>query len=613
MDKRTERTALLAGLLAAVWLIVDFALSRVTQLRVLAALLPYPAIAFVISLVVYVRERLRRRSEEEKRDAAVAAQQRVSGSIFDQETGDEPYSLRSTQTFLERFIVPAIALLLACGIGYWILWLNRGFAGPVNPSRERLLALAFLGGQAFTTFILSRYLLGFSRQAALLRGPGIALGVTCFASVLAGIATLVSEITYPRADEIAAKLLLVFLAVLAIESFFNFIAGFYRPRRKTGELNRSYESRLGGLITEPGTWARNVAGSLDYQFGFKVSDSWLYRFLEGALLPLIIFQLVALYLLSCLVFLAPDEQGILERFGKPAGELDSGLHLKMPWPFETVRRFPAKRVLFLRIGQGNRNPYEKDPPVISWNVPHSQDEERFLVAAPRVGEGAVPVNFVAFNVPIEYQITNMYAFAYHHSDAPRLVAQIAYRSLTQEAATRDLFELMGAGQTNVTASLRKRIQAEVDHRQLGVKIEFVGLEGVHPPTQVADAFQSVIGAIEQKEASIHTARATAIKTVTLAAADGTKLNFEATSYRVQRTEISAAEADRFLTQVETQKKSPRVFRANLFLGTLADTLADTRKFIVPSGLASEVLQLNFEDKLQRDLFDLSPKPEGKKE
>ena len=122
---------------------------------------------------------------------------------------------------------------------------------------------------------------------------------------------------YPPADRIGAMVLAAFLAILAVENFFNFLGEIYRPRRQGGESCRSYESRLGGLLTEPGTWARNVAGSLDYQFGFKVSDTWLYHFLEDALLPLVIFQCLVLYLLSCLVFLGPDEEGILERFGRP--------------------------------------------------------------------------------------------------------------------------------------------------------------------------------------------------------------------------------------------------------------------------------------------------------
>ena len=606
MDKRNERTALLAAGVAGLWLGADFALARITQLRVLPALLPYSALTLVIAGVVYLRERFSRRTEENKRDAALAATERVSGSIFDEQTGDEPFSIAQTRQQFERFVVPAIAPLLAAGLATWVWSLYRQLQQPVAAPEQRLLAAAFLAGQAFTTFLFSRYLLGIK-----MRGPGIALGVMCIAALLAGAATLAGEMGYPPADRFAALTLVTFTGILAIENFINFLAELYRPRRRGGEFCQSYESRLGGLLTEPGAWARNIAGALDYQFGFKVSDTWLFHFLETALLPLVIFQLVVLYLLSCLVFLAPDEAGILEHFGKPVAQLTSGAHLKLPWPFETVRRFPVNRVLSFRIGQGQAGQVE--PSVIVWSIPHVQGEEQFLVAAPRSGTdtNTVPVNLVAFNIPVEYQITNIFSFAYNHADAARLVEQIAYRSLTQEAAARDLFDLMGDGQTRIANSLRQRIQTETDHRQLGVEIKFVGLQGVHPPTQVAEAFESVIGALEQKEANILAAHAAAGRTVTLAAANSTKATLDATGYRAQRTEISTAEAQRFLILAQTASKSPRVFRTNLYLGVLADALAETRKYIVPASAANEVIQINFEEKLRPELFDLGTEKKEK--
>ena len=602
MDKRNERIAVLAGLVAGIWLLVDFALARITQLRVLPALLPYPALALALAGVVYLRERFARRVEEEKRDAALAASERVSGSIFDeQEAGLEPFSVGQTRQRFERFLVPCVAPLLAIGLAWWAWSLYRQLHLPGPPPDQRLLAAAFLAGQAFTTFLLSRYLLGIK-----LRGPGIAHGIICIAAFLASVTTLAGEMGYPPADLLAAVALTAFVGILAVENAFNSLAELYRPRHRGTAVCRSYESRLGGLLTEPGAWARNVAGALDYQFGFKVSDTWLFHFLETALLPLVLFQLVALYLLSCLVFIAPSDAGILEHFGRPVGQLTSGVHLKWPWPFETVLRFPVQRVLTFRIGQGQAGQIE--PSVIVWSVPHVQGEEQFLVAAPRSGTdtNTVPVNLVSFNIPVEYQITNILAFAYNHADAGRLIEQIAYRSLTQEAASRDLFDLMGDGQARIATALRERIQAEADRRTLGIHVEFVGLQGVHPPTQVAEAFESVIGAIEQKEASILMAHAGAGRTVTLAGADGTKATLEATGYRAQRTEVSVAEAQRFLIQAQTASKSPRVFRTNLYLGVIAEALADTRKYIVPASAANEVIQLNFEEKLRPELFDLGP-------
>ncbi len=606
MDKRNERIALLAGVVAGIWLAVDFALARVTQLRVLPALLPYPALALAIAGVVYLRERFTRRVDEEKRDAALAAAEKVSGSIFDEQENEESFSIAHTRKQFERFLVPAIAPLLAAGLALWVWVLVRQLHQPGNAPEQRLLTAAVLAGQAFTTFLLSRYLLG-----SQMRGPGIAHGVICIATFLAGVATLASEIGYPPADLLATIVLTAFAGILAIEFAINSLAELYRPRSRGSAVCRSFESRIGGLLTEPGAWARNVAGALDYQFGFKVSETWLFRFLETALLPLVLFQLVVLYLLSCLVFLAPDETGILEHFGRPVAQLASGAHLKLPWPFETVRRFPTKRVLAFRIGQGQAGQVE--PSVIVWSVPHIQGEEQFLVAAPRSGTdtNTVPVNLVSFNIPVEYQITNIFAFAYNHANAPQLIEQIAYRSLTQEAASRDLFELMGDGKTRIAQALQQRIQAEVDRRQLGIRIEFIAFQGVHPPTQVAEAFESVIGAIEQKEASILTAHAGAGRTLTLAAAEGAKATFEATGYRAQRTEISVAEAQRFLIQAQTAVKSPRVFRTNLYLGVIAEALADTRKYIVPASAINEVIQLNFEEKLRPELFDLGTTGEKK--
>ena len=84
------------------------------------------------------------------------------------------------------------------------------------------------------------------------------------------------------------------------------------------------------------------------------------------------------------------------------------------------------------------------------------------------------------------------------------------------------------------------------------------------------------------------------------------VNMEATGYRAQRTEVSVAEAQRFLIQAQTASKSPRVFRTNLYLGVIAEALADTRKYIVPASAANEVIQLNFEEKLRPELFDLGP-------
>src|SRR5439155_10830028 len=105
-----------------------------------------------------------------------------------------------------------------------------------------------------------------------------------------------------------------------------------------GKLERPlYESRLVGLLGQPEGLITTAAQALDYQFGFKVSDTWFYRFFEKALAWLLLLQLGVLLLSSCVVFVESGEQVLLERFGRPvAGRavLGPGAHLKLPWPVD---------------------------------------------------------------------------------------------------------------------------------------------------------------------------------------------------------------------------------------------------------------------------------------
>ena len=355
MDNSSEKTLGLAAVITLAWLVADLLLVRATHLVALTAGLPYLALAAALSAFVWARVRLGRRADEEQRERERFRQDRAGQSLFagDDEVTD-PFTVGRTRDQFERWLVPAATLGLAAGLGGWAWWLfGPGHLPAAAPARP-LLAAALLAAQAFVLFLLSRFLLGLSRHEPqrLTRGPAVALGLACLAALVGVVGAVAVEAGQPLVDRLAGRVLAVGLGLLAVEMLWHFIWELYRPRRR-GAINRAYESRLGGLLTDPGAWVKNVGGALDYQFGFKVSETWLYRFLEGALLPLVVFQLLALYLLSCLVFLGPEEAGIVERFGKPrAGgwELSSGMHCKWPWPFETVRRFPVKRIQTITIG-----------------------------------------------------------------------------------------------------------------------------------------------------------------------------------------------------------------------------------------------------------------------
>ncbi len=604
MDKHHERVLAGLAVLCGLTALINFGLAGRTHLFSLSAIHAFELWTVIVALATALRLRLGRLEEEERRDAAAHAAQ--SGTaLFEASAEVDPFTAARTRRLLEQRLIPFLAVLLAAIavlLGRAILMRD---AQGANPPPNPLLAVPFLAGQAFLLFLFSRYLLGLSRtpQGRLLRGPGVYAGLTCLFYLVAGVAAAATSV--PHADRYIAKLMGGYLLLLAVEMVLNALADLYRPRRKT-EPCTSYESRISRLLTDPASWARSVLMTLDYQFGFKVSDTWFFRFLARALIPLLLFQLVALYALTSLVFIREYEAGILERFGAPveAPVLESGIHFKWPWPFETARRLPVKRIL--RVVVGYHDDTHNGPEAILWSVPHYPREDYFMLASRDSGgsdSGAVPVNLLVINVPVEYRITNAMQYGYAFADPSAMLEQLAYRTVSLMTAGMDVPDLLGPRQAENAAELRARLQAEADRVGLGVEILFVGMQGIHPPVAVAESFQSVVGALESRESQILEARAYLNRKLPVASAEAVTEVARAKAYRVRKAQSADAEAYRFLRQVAAHRVSPSVYRARTYLGSLETALSGIRKYVVAADASHEIIQFNFEEKLRPDLFD----------
>jgi len=147
-------------------------------------------------------------------------------------------------------------------------------------------------------FLLGKYSATIARlQDRRLLRPGasyLLLAAYLCAAVALGI--IGAQAGFARTDLYIALALAAVLALVAVETMVNLVLEMYRPRVK-GKVERPlYESRLVGLLGQPEGLITTAAQALDYQFGFKVSETWFYRFFEKALAWLLLLQLGALVL-----------------------------------------------------------------------------------------------------------------------------------------------------------------------------------------------------------------------------------------------------------------------------------------------------------------------------
>ncbi len=579
-----------------------------------AALMPGYLLMISVSLLALVRIRLERVAAEEERNRAAEVKAASSG-LFGS-SGDLPVTSRRTQRIIETFLVPAATPVLALILSLWAWRLHDGLPWSITAPENALIAASFLAGQAFLLFLLYRFMLGMSRNAGdrLLRGPALYTGLLSIASVLGAAAAVAVHGGYIPADTLAGRIMTGVWALLALELVWRTLVMIYSPRRRTF-ASTAYESRILRSVLSPKGWTTSIAQSVDYQFGFGLSGSWFSGFLRSALIPLLVFQIALFYAMTAMTVIQPHEVGIKERFGRMADAdpiLASGFHWKLPWPFETVRRVPANDILGGAVGFEDEDETRRE--VLLWTIPHYRNEDLFITASRSAdvrSAGAVPVNLLAINLIYEYRITNAAAYAYGFSDPETLIRQVAYRSMTAEAAVHDLSDLLGGRREQVGNDIRGRMQSRADEAELGVEILFAGIQGIHPPVQVADAFQSVVGSLEEREASILLARAYTNSTLPEARAEADAAEIAAAAYRDRRTTQAEAENDHFTNRLKAYRTQPEVFRSRLYLETLSDALAGSRLFIVdaPAG-TDEILYFNFEEDPFTSVLDMGPLSEG---
>ncbi len=506
--------------------------------------------------------------------------------------------------WMQKWLLPIAAslssiYLIAMGVGLFQWYLTQPVGSVEWPELKNASAsLAFVGGVAFLSFLFSRYAVGMARIGPmwrLMRAGGSFLTGNALASAL--VAGMLGFAAYGKTtpEQVLAKIIPIVMCVIGAEFILNLILDVYRPR-KAGEVERpAFDSRLLGLISEPGGIARTIADAVNYQFGFEVSKTWFYQLLQRWAIVLAGAAVLILFLMTSLVIVEPDELAIVERFGEPLGldvnekkvaTLGPGIHIKAPWPIDQARRYPVDHVhtILLGFGPWNRRnaPNVPDvPKLILWTNPiHGPGEELDFVmpvppevqeiAVTQPGEaleevvegGDIPaVNLIRVSLPVMYRIRDLYQYAFHYTSPETLIESAAYGELVRYVSSRDLDTMLAEGREVASEALRKAIQRRCDALGVGVEIVFSGIQNIHPPQKTAKEFEAYLNARYEKGASI--ARAEGAVNGLLSRAAGSRARAERMGKAIDRVQDLIRNGASTEKIAEARVEADRVFAERL--------------------------------------------------
>ena len=541
---------------------------------------------------------------------------------------EDAYPSRNARRQFEKCVIPIFSVLVLIGqaLGLLLVYIYSQLDGwalsSSTQTSDSAMSIMFFALFMVVLFMMGKYSAGLARMDGqeLLR-PGanyMLLGsVVCTAVVIAETAS----IEYAVWEKVFTWVVFVVIALSAVENLGTLVLEIFRPRLDDKKTRLLYDSRLIGLLGQPGGLISTAAHTLDCQYGVKGSETWFYKYLEQKLALIIAIQVVVLFLSSSFVVIQANEEAVKERFGKQTAKLLApGFHLKWPWPIDKVYRYKTGEIQEFVLGVLEQND-EAEPEVLLWTTQHNHGSSNDMIVASSDGlldsAASVPVNLLTVSIPVQYRINNLTNWV-KTGNAVSMLRKLSMRAVTRYLIGVDIKELMGPGRTKAQDELKKAIQREADDRELGGEIVFVGLQDIHPPVGqneqskatggVAESYEKVnvarlhsetnrLGALQYKAGRVPMARGLAAELVANARSESTN-----------KVALAKAEAGRFSHQISAFKAAPSVYMTRSKLETFQQATRGARKYILSDTDNRDIINLELQDKLRSDLLDVTVDP-----
>ena len=103
-----------------------------------------------------------------------------------------------------------------------------------------------------------------------------------------------------------------------------------------------------------------------------------------------------------------------------------------------------------------------------------------------------------------------------------------------QIGSRKLFPIMIDERALIERIIKEKVQAELDNNQIGISIENVLFQDIHPPLQVASSFEQVVSAKINKETFIEDALKYEKDIIPKARAEAASMLLEAEAWHPRR-------------------------------------------------------------------------------
>jgi membrane protease subunit HflK len=315
---------------------------------------------------------------------------------------------------------------------------------------------------------------------------------------------------------------------------------------------------------------------------------------SGGAWNIIIAGLLILLVWQSVFIVAPDEEGVVKRFGVPVRAAEPGPHFKIPF-VETVLQPKVEKLYRVEIGfrtsqQGRQQMVPQEALMLTGDM-----------------------NILGIEFIVQYKIKEAREFLFNVADIHETIGKAAEASMREVVGKSKIDEALTTGKAVIQADTMVLLQTILDQYKSGVQIAAIQLQDVNPPDAVAAAFKDVTNAKEDREKLINQAQGYRNDIIPRAKGEAAELVNRARGFAQSRLNRAQGETNRFLATLKEYNQAKDVISKRIYIETLEEILPNVEKVIIDGKGGERVLPYLPLDRLSRSPSTTVVKPAPQQE
>jgi HflK protein len=279
-----------------------------------------------------------------------------------------------------------------------------------------------------------------------------------------------------------------------------------------------------------------------------------------------------------LTIIAPDEIGVVRRFGNPVADLEPGWYWRYPWPVEDTLRV-SQRVRTVSIGFREPTDAIKETGAMTWSSAHRKEARIANEAMMITGDG----DLVDVMVTVRFRVTQPRVYLFQVSNADEIIRGITESELRAMVAGRPFLELLTLQRERFHDDALQRVRArclQLSSDGLGVDIDGISIIDLHPPAEVVDSYYKVAQAMEERDTRINEAIEQATRMTETNKAKVNEILALARAAQAEKIQEADRDRQRFEALFKPRKDHPGLVDFRLYWDSVAKALSGRELILI---------------------------------